>query len=114
MRQAYHIRLAGLTDHSARMCERAGKALSNATLAHQVAHVWRDSDLELAARMETEDDLMDDMNQEMFADHAVAVAQHVVFLITGKTDNPTQAPPAAEPGPAIGPEDTSPALERHR
>ena len=78
----------------------------------QAGQVLRDRDVELAARVETMDSLMNDLQQELFAvmlspswsygvapavdlsllgrfyeryaDHAVAVAQRVVFLVTGE------------------------------
>ena len=87
-------------------------------LAAQASQALRDQDAGFAARMEAEDDLMDDLHQEMFAavlasswchgvgsavdlsllgrfyerfgDHAVAIAQRVVFLATGETTAATQ------------------------
>jgi phosphate transport system protein len=81
-------------------------------LADQAGVVLRDRNLELARSLEVEDDLMDDLQQELFsamlapswrhgvepavdiallarfyerfADHAVAVARRVVFLVTGE------------------------------
>ena len=81
-------------------------------LADEAGRVLRERDLELARRMEDEDDLMDDLQRELFAtllapnwrhgvepavdmallarfyeryaDHAVAVARRVVFLVTGQ------------------------------
>ena len=81
-------------------------------LADQAGAVLRDRDLDLARQLEVEDDLMDDLQRELFAamldpgwrhgvgpavdiallarfyerfaDHAVAVARRVVFLVTGE------------------------------
>ncbi|TKV57651.1 phosphate signaling complex protein PhoU [Nakamurella flava] len=81
-------------------------------LADQAGLVLRERNLELARRLEVEDDLMDDLQRELFtlmlapewdngvgpavdiallsrfyerfADHAVAVARRVVFLVTGE------------------------------
>jgi phosphate transport system protein len=81
-------------------------------LADQATQLLRERDVVLARAIETEDDLMDDLHQEMFAallspdwahgvgpavdlsllgrfyerfaDHAVSVARRVVFLVTGE------------------------------
>lgn len=81
-------------------------------LADQAGIVLRERDLDLARRLEIEDDLMDDLQRELFvallaptwrhgvapavdiallarfyerfADHAVAIARRVVFLVTGE------------------------------
>ena len=81
-------------------------------LADQAGVVLRERDLDLARQLEVEDDLMDDLQRELFAamlapnwrhgvapavdiallarfyerfaDHAVAVARRVVFLVTGE------------------------------
>ena len=81
-------------------------------LADQARSILRDRDVDLARGLEVEDDLMDDLHKEMFAallsptwshgvqaavdisllgrfyerfaDHAVAVARRVVFLVTGE------------------------------
>lgn len=81
-------------------------------LADQAGVVLRERDLDLARQLEIEDDLMDDLQRELFAamlaptwrhgvapavdiallarfyerfaDHAVAVARRVVFLVTGE------------------------------
>lgn len=81
-------------------------------LADQAGVVLRERDVDLALRMEVEDDLMDDLQRELFtvllaptwrhgvapavdtallarfyerfADHAVAVARRIVFLVTGE------------------------------
>lgn len=94
-------------------------------LADQAGAVLTTRDLQLARSMEVEDDLMDDLHQEMFAallspswshgvapavditllgrfyerfaDHAVAVARRVVFLVTGENvggdTTPAYTPP---------------------
>src|SRR4249919_1000417 len=81
-------------------------------LADQAGIVLRERNIELARRLEVEDDLMDDLQRELFsamlaptwkhgvppavdiallsrfyerfADHAVAIARRVVFLVTGE------------------------------
>ncbi|MGS0685942.1 phosphate signaling complex protein PhoU [Nakamurella sp. GG22] len=81
-------------------------------LADQAGVVLRERDVELARQLEVEDDLMDDLQKELFvalldpawrhgvgpavdiallarfyerfADHAVSVARRVVFLVTGE------------------------------
>lgn len=81
-------------------------------LADQAGVVLRERDVDLARQLEVEDDLMDDLQRELFAamldpawrhgvgpavdiallarfyerfaDHAVAVARRVVFLVTGE------------------------------
>lgn len=81
-------------------------------LADQAGVVLRERDADLARRLEAEDDLMDDLQRELFAtllapgwrhgvapavdiallarfyerfaDHAVSVARRVVFLVTGE------------------------------
>lgn len=94
-------------------------------LADQAAVLLRERDLELAEQIQAEDDLMDDLHQalfsamlaptwshgvapavdisllgrfyERFADHAVAVARRVVFLVTGENvggdTTPAYSPP---------------------
>ena len=94
-------------------------------LADQAAVLLRKRDLELAEQIQAEDDLMDDLHQalfsamlaptwshgvapavdisllgrfyERFADHAVAVARRVVFLVTGENvggdTTPAYSPP---------------------
>lgn len=94
-------------------------------LADQAGVVLRARDLDLARQLEVEDDLMDDLQRELFAallaptwrhgvgpavdiallarfyerfaDHAVAVARRVVFLVTGENvggdTTPTLVPP---------------------
>ncbi len=81
-------------------------------LADQAGIVLRERDVDLARQLEVEDDLMDDLQRELFAsllapnwrhgvapavdiallarfyerfaDHAVSVARRVVFLVTGE------------------------------
>ncbi|GGM15569.1 phosphate signaling complex protein PhoU [Nakamurella endophytica] len=94
-------------------------------LADQAGTILTERDVALARSMESEDDLMDDLHQEMFAallspnwshgvapavditllgrfyerfaDHAVAVARRVVFLVTGENvggdTTPAYTPP---------------------
>lgn len=94
-------------------------------LADQAAVLLRERDLQLAEQIQAEDDLMDDLHQalfaamlaptwshgvepavdisllgrfyERFADHAVAVARRVVFLVTGENvggdTTPAYSPP---------------------
>ncbi len=94
-------------------------------LADQAAIVLRDRDVELARTLDAQDDLMDDLHEEMFtallspgwshgvgpavditllgrfferfADHAVAVARRVIFLVTGENvggdTTPAYSPP---------------------
>jgi phosphate transport system protein len=85
-------------------------------LAHKAADVIRTRDLACAARLERDDDAMDDLHQHMFtvlmdprwshgvgpavdiallarfyeryADHAVAVARRVVYVVTGQMPQP--------------------------
>lgn len=92
------------------LIERMGRV--GVHLADQAGVVLRERDLDLARQLEVEDDLMDDLQQELFAallaptwrhgvapavdiallarfyerfaDHAVAVARRVVFLVTGE------------------------------
>ena len=87
----------------------------------------RERDLELARRLEVEDDLMDDLQRELFsallaptwkhgvapavdiallsrfyerfADHAVAVARRVVFLVTGENVGGDTTPALAPSDP---------------
>ena len=104
MRQAYQIRLADLGEHGYSMCLVTSQALRDATRALL--------DADLARRLEVEDDLMDDLQRELFAtllapnwrhgvapavdiallarfyerfaDHAVLVARGLVYLVTGE------------------------------
>jgi phosphate transport system protein len=94
-------------------------------LADQAGVVLRDRDVGLARTLEVEDDLMDDLQQELFAamlapawrhgvapavdiallarfyerfaDHAVAVARRVVFLVTGDNVGGDTTPALAGP-----------------
>ena len=94
-------------------------------LADEAGRVLRERDLDLARRMEVEDDLMDDLQRELFAtllapdwkhgvepavdmallarfyeryaDHAVAVARRVVFLVTGQNVGGDTTPALATP-----------------
>ncbi len=94
-------------------------------LADEAGRVLRERDLDLARRMEDEDDLMDDLQRELFAtllapdwkhgvepavdmallarfyeryaDHAVAVARRVVFLVTGQNVGGDTTPALATP-----------------
>ncbi|MTD16126.1 phosphate signaling complex protein PhoU [Nakamurella sp. YIM 132087] len=115
---AIHVAKAARRRHPAQVIpmeirpiiERMGRV--GVHLADQAAIVLRDRDTTLARTLETEDDLMDDLHQEMFAallspswthgvapavdisllgrfferfaDHAVAVARRVIFLVTGE------------------------------
>lgn len=92
------------------LVERMGRV--GVHLADQAGVVLRERDVNLARQLEVEDDLMDDLQRELFAalhaptwrhgvgpavdiallsrfyerfaDHAVAVARRVVFLVTGE------------------------------
>lgn len=94
-------------------------------LADTAAVVLLDRDLHLARSLESEDDLMDDLHQELFgallspdwahgvapavdiallgrfyerfADHAVAVARRVVFLVTGENVGGDTTPAYSSP-----------------
>ncbi len=94
-------------------------------LADQAGVVLRERDLDLARQLEVEDDLMDDLQRELFAallapnwrhgvapavdiallarfyerfaDHAVAVARRVVFLVTGENVGGDTTPALAGP-----------------
>ena len=94
-------------------------------LADQAGVVLRERDLDLARQLEVEDDLMDDLQRELFAamlapnwrhgvapavdiallarfyerfaDHAVAVARRVVFLVTGENVGGDTTPALAVP-----------------
>lgn len=94
-------------------------------LANQAGLVLRERNVELALRLEVEDDLMDDLQRELFgalmsptwsegvpaavdiallsrfferfADHAVAVARRVVFLVTGENIGGDTTPAYAAP-----------------
>ena len=115
---AMHVAKAARRRHPAQVIpaevrpifERMGRV--GVHLADQASLVLRERNVELARVMESEDDLMDDLHQEMFAallspdwshgvepavdlsllgrfyerfaDHAVAVARRVVFLVTGE------------------------------
>jgi phosphate transport system protein len=96
-------------------------------LADEAGLVLRERDLELARRLEIEDDLMDDLQRELFsallaptwrhgvppavdiallsrfyerfADHAVAVARRVVFLVTGENVGGDTTPAMAPSDP---------------
>lgn len=85
-------------------------------LAHKAGEVIRSRDLALATELETDDDAMDDMHRHMFtvlmdrnwthgvgpavdiallarfyeryADHAVAVARRIVYVVTGQMPGP--------------------------
>jgi len=100
-------------------------------LADEAGLVLRERDIELARRLEVEDDLMDDLQRELFsamlaptwkhgvppavdiallsrfyerfADHAVAIARRVVFLVTGENVG-------GDTTPALGPSDPLGAL----
>jgi phosphate transport system protein len=94
-------------------------------LADQAGVVLRERDVELARSLDVEDDVMDDLQQELFAamlaptwrhgvapavdiallarfyerfaDHAVAVARRVVFLVTGENVGGDTTPALAAP-----------------
>jgi len=94
-------------------------------LADQAGVVLRERDVDLARQLEVEDDLMDDLQRELFAamlapnwrhgvapavdiallarfyerfaDHAVAVARRVVFLVTGENVGGDTTPALAAP-----------------
>ncbi|MET0865788.1 MAG: phosphate signaling complex protein PhoU [Nakamurella sp.] len=94
-------------------------------LANQAGVVLRERDLDLARQLEIEDDLMDDLQRELFvalqdpnwrhgvapavdvallsrfyerfADHAVSVARRVVFLVTGENVGGDTTPALAAP-----------------
>jgi phosphate transport system protein len=94
-------------------------------LADQAGVVLRDRNVELARQLEVEDDLMDDLQRELFgallnpnwrhgvapavdvallarfyerfADHAVSVARRVVFLVTGENVGGDTTPALAAP-----------------
>ncbi len=96
-------------------------------LADQAGLVLRERDIDLARRLEVEDDLMDDLQRELFgallaptwrhgvapavdiallirfyerfADHAVAVARRVVFLVTGENVGGDTTPAMAPSDP---------------
>lgn len=96
-------------------------------LANQAGVVLREREVELARRLEKDDDLMDDLQREMFAallaptwshgvgpavdiallvrfyerfaDHAVAVARRVVFLVTGENVGGDTTPALAASDP---------------
>jgi len=115
---AMHVAKAARRRHPAQVVpvevrpifERMGRV--GVHLADQAAQLLRERDLVLARAIETEDDLMDDLHQEMFAallspnwshgvepavdlsllgrfyerfaDHAVSVGRRVVYLVTGE------------------------------
>ena len=115
---AIHVAKAARRRHPAQVIpaqvrpviERMGRV--GVHLANAASTVLRDRDLALARSLESEDDLMDDLHQELlgelqdeawshgvgaaidiallgrfyerFADHAVAVARRVIFLVTGE------------------------------
>ncbi len=96
-------------------------------LADEAGLVLRERNIELARRLEVEDDLMDDLQRELFsallaptwkhgvppavdiallsrfyerfADHAVAVARRVVFLVTGENVGGDTTPAMAPSDP---------------
>jgi len=96
-------------------------------LADEAGLVLRERDIELARRLEVEDDLMDDLQRELFsamlaptwrhgvppavdiallsrfyerfADHAVAIARRVVFLVTGENVGGDTTPALAPSDP---------------
>ena len=96
-------------------------------LADEAGLVLRERDIELARRLEVEDDLMDDLQRELFsamlaptwkhgvppavdiallsrfyerfADHAVAIARRVVFLVTGENVGGDSTPALAPSDP---------------
>ena len=96
-------------------------------LADEAGLVLRERDIELARRLEVEDDLMDDLQRELFsamlaptwkhgvppavdiallsrfyerfADHAVAIARRVVFLVTGENVGGDTTPAMAPSDP---------------
>jgi len=96
-------------------------------LADEAGLVLRERDIDLARRLEVEDDLMDDLQRELFsallaptwkhgvppavdiallsrfyerfADHAVAVARRVVFLVTGENVGGDTTPAMAPSDP---------------
>ena len=96
-------------------------------LADEAGLVLRERDIELARRLEIEDDLMDDLQRELFsamlaptwkhgvppavdiallsrfyerfADHAVAIARRVVFLVTGENVGGDTTPALAPSDP---------------
>jgi len=115
---AIHVAKAARRRHPAQVIpaevrpifERMGRV--GVHLADQAGRVLLNRDVELARLVQSEDDLMDDLHQEMFAallspnwahgvepavdlsllgrfyerfaDHAVAVARRVIFLVTGE------------------------------
>jgi len=96
-------------------------------LADEAGLVLRERDIDLARRLEVEDDLMDDLQRELFsallaptwkhgvppavdiallsrfyerfADHAVAIARRVVFLVTGENVGGDTTPAMAPSDP---------------
>jgi phosphate transport system protein len=128
---AIHVAKAARRRHPAQVLpvevrpifERMGRV--GVHLAERAAVVLSDRDVELAHTIEAEDDLMDDLQKEMFAallgkgwshgvapavdiallgrfyerfaDHAVAVARRVIFLVTGENvggdTTPAYSPP---------------------
>ena len=96
-------------------------------LADEAGLVLRERDIDLARRLEVEDDLMDDLQRELFsallaptwrhgvppavdiallsrfyerfADHAVAIARRVVFLVTGENVGGDTTPALAPSDP---------------
>jgi phosphate transport system protein len=96
-------------------------------LADEAGLVLRERDIELARRLEVEDDLMDDLQRELFsamlaptwkhgvppavdiallsrfyerfADHAVAIARRLVFLVTGENVGGDTTPALAPSDP---------------
>ena len=94
-------------------------------LADQAGIVLRERDVDLARQLEVEDDLMDDLQRELFAallapgwrhgvgpavdiallarfyerfaDHAVAIARRVVFLVTGENVGGDTTPALSSP-----------------
>jgi len=94
-------------------------------LADQAERVLLDRNVELARSLENDDDLMDDLHREMFsilnnpgwshgagtavdiallgrfyerfADHAVAIARRVIFLVTGENVGGDTTPASFEP-----------------
>ncbi|QNK81346.1 phosphate signaling complex protein PhoU [Nakamurella sp. PAMC28650] len=128
---AIHVAKAARRRHPAQVIpvevrpifERMGRV--GVHLADQAGKVLLERNVELARVMESEDDLMDDLHQEMFAallspnwshgvepavdlsllgrfyerfaDHAVAVARRVVFLVTGENVGGDTTPTAFTP-----------------
>ena len=130
---AIHVAKAACRRHPAHVIpmdvrpiiERMGRV--GVHLADEAGMVLRERDIELARRLEVEDDLMDDLQRELFsamlaptwkhgvppavdiallsrfyerfADHAVAIARRVVFLVTGENVGGDTTPAMAPSDP---------------